>query len=111
MKPEQAPWPTRPRCPHHDVPMLVGRTKGKLQYRYCNVPGCDESRRTRRRDFSDPGDELSVTQTGGVSEYRITRRQGEALRIEGPATIRVSRRVTLIVEAAHTTRVERVETP
>jgi hypothetical protein len=44
-----------------------------------------------------------------MSERRITRRPGEAIRIEGPATIRVNRRVTLIVEAPREARVERVD--
>ena len=44
-----------------------------------------------------------------MSERRITRRRGEAIRIDGPATIRVDRRVTLTVDAPHDTRVERIE--
>jgi predicted pyridoxine 5'-phosphate oxidase superfamily flavin-nucleotide-binding protein len=43
-----------------------------------------------------------------MSERRITRRRGEGLRIDGPATIRVDRRVTLIVEAPRAARVDRL---
>lgn len=46
-----------------------------------------------------------------MSERRITRSRGEAIRIDGPATIRVNRRVTLIVEAPHEARVERIGAP
>ena len=38
----------RPCCPVHAVPMLVGRTVGRVQYRYCQVPGCRESCTTLR---------------------------------------------------------------
>jgi hypothetical protein len=44
-----------------------------------------------------------------MSERRITRRRGEAIRIDGAATIRVNRRVTLIIDAASAARVERVD--
>lgn len=41
----------RPLCPVHGLPMNVNRTLGELQYRYCPVPDCRESKRTlRRRD-------------------------------------------------------------
>ncbi|MFM8218760.1 MAG: hypothetical protein ACKOJF_07535, partial [Planctomycetaceae bacterium] len=38
----------RPCCPVHAGPMLVGRTVGRVQYRYCRVPGCRESCTTLR---------------------------------------------------------------
>jgi hypothetical protein len=43
------PPPARPVCPLHDVPLLVGRTRGRIQYRYCPVAGCHESIRTVRQ--------------------------------------------------------------
>ncbi len=36
-------------CPVHGVQLLVGRTVGALQYRYCTVTGCHESARTKRK--------------------------------------------------------------
>lgn len=39
----------RPHCPIHGVQLLVGRTVGMVQYRYCTVPGCQESARTERK--------------------------------------------------------------
>lgn len=44
-----------------------------------------------------------------MSERRITRYPGQAIRIDGPATIRVSRRVTLIVDAAPGAIIDRTE--
>jgi hypothetical protein len=46
-----------------------------------------------------------------MSERRITRRRGEAIHIDGPATIRVNRRVTLIIDAPRDARVERLDAP
>ncbi len=46
-----------------------------------------------------------------MSERRITRRRGEAIRITGPATIRVNRRVTLTIEAPHESRIDRIDAP
>jgi hypothetical protein len=37
-----------PRCPIHDLPLLVGRTLREVQYRYCRVDGCKQSQRTFR---------------------------------------------------------------
>lgn len=39
---------SQPICPVHGVQLLVGRTVGTVQYRYCPVSGCHESARTRR---------------------------------------------------------------
>lgn len=44
-----------------------------------------------------------------MSERRITRRPCEIIHIDGPATIRVSRRVTLIIDAAPGARVDRID--
>jgi len=33
----------RPLCPVHSVPMLVGRTKGKIRYCYCPIADCKQS--------------------------------------------------------------------
>lgn len=44
---------SRPRCPVHLTQLLVGRTLGTLQYRYCPVPGCRMSLRTRRLSFAE----------------------------------------------------------
>lgn len=38
----------RPVCSRHGLAMLVGRTVGSLQYRYCRVQGCQESQVTSR---------------------------------------------------------------
>jgi hypothetical protein len=38
----------RPCCPTHGVRLLVRRTIDDVQYRYCTVPGCCETLRTRR---------------------------------------------------------------
>jgi hypothetical protein len=46
-----------------------------------------------------------------MSERRITRRRGEGIRIDGPAIIRVNRRVTLTINARRADRVERLEIP
>jgi hypothetical protein len=46
-----------------------------------------------------------------MSERRITRRRGEGIRIDGPAVIRVNRRVTLTISAGRTDRVERLAGP
>lgn len=46
-----------------------------------------------------------------MSERRITRYRGQAIRIQGPATIRVNRRVTLTIEAPHGIDIERLESP
>ena len=40
----------RPRCPEHGGEMLVGRTVGAVQYRYCTVAGCDCAVTTYRSD-------------------------------------------------------------
>jgi len=45
---DRPPLRDRPRCPVHDVPMLVKRTIQSVQYRYCPVAGCHQSRRTQR---------------------------------------------------------------
>lgn len=39
---------TRPLCPEHGVSLLVKRTVGAVQYRYCQVPGCRHSMTTHR---------------------------------------------------------------
>lgn len=44
-----------------------------------------------------------------MSERRITRRRGEAIRIEGAAIIRVNRRVTLTIEAPHEVAIDRID--
>lgn len=46
-----------------------------------------------------------------MSERRITRRRGEGIRIDGPAVIRVNRRVTLTINAGRADRVERLDRP
>ncbi len=38
----------RPVCPDHGLALLVGRTLGTVQYRYCRVEGCKQSRVTSR---------------------------------------------------------------
>jgi hypothetical protein len=40
----------RPRCPEHGGEMLVGRTVGCVQYRYCTVEGCPCAVTTFRSD-------------------------------------------------------------
>lgn len=40
----------RPRCPEHGGEMLVGRTVGCVQYRYCRVEGCGCAATTFRSD-------------------------------------------------------------
>ena len=40
----------RPRCPEHGGEMLVGRTVGSVQYRYCTVEGCTCATTTFRSD-------------------------------------------------------------
>ncbi len=40
----------RPRCPVHGGEMLVGRTVGCVQYRYCTVEGCPSAVTTFRSD-------------------------------------------------------------
>jgi hypothetical protein len=40
----------RPRCPEHGGEMLVGRTVGSVQYRYCTVEGCPCATTTFRSD-------------------------------------------------------------
>ncbi|MFN9373854.1 MAG: hypothetical protein ACK6D3_18375 [Planctomycetaceae bacterium] len=40
----------RPRCPRHGGEMLVGRTVGSVQYRYCTVTGCNCAVTTFRSD-------------------------------------------------------------
>jgi hypothetical protein len=40
----------RPRCPEHGGEMLVGRTVGSVQYRYCTVDGCPCATTTFRSD-------------------------------------------------------------
>lgn len=40
----------RPRCPQHGGEMLVGRTVGSVQYRYCTVAGCNCAVTTFRSD-------------------------------------------------------------
>ncbi len=35
--------PLPPKCPVHDVPMLVRHASKEHQYRYCPVEGCQES--------------------------------------------------------------------
>lgn len=40
----------RPRCAEHDRELLVGRTVGAVQYRYCPVPGCCSAETTFRGD-------------------------------------------------------------
>ena len=46
---------TRPLCPVHGLALLVGRTVGTVQYRYCRVPGCHESRTTLREKSPHKG--------------------------------------------------------
>lgn len=46
-----------------------------------------------------------------MSERRITRRSGEGIRIDGPAIIRVNRRVTLTINADRDDCVERLDRP
>jgi len=43
-----------------------------------------------------------------MPKRRIKRKQGEGIAISGPATVRVSRSVTLMVEAPHEARVARL---
>ncbi|MGQ0636123.1 MAG: hypothetical protein ACT4QC_16040 [Planctomycetaceae bacterium] len=43
-----------------------------------------------------------------MAERRVTCRRGERLSIGGPATIRVNRRATLIIDAARETAVDRL---
>jgi hypothetical protein len=52
----------RPHCPVHNVQLLVGRTVGAVQYRYCTVPGCHESIRTERKLKPDRRVEFSPAQ-------------------------------------------------
>jgi hypothetical protein len=40
--------PLPPLCPVHRVPMLVEHASEEYQYRYCRVPGCNESLRMDR---------------------------------------------------------------
>lgn len=56
----------RPVCPIHGVPLLVGRTRGRIQYRYCTISGCHESIRTRRQLPSMNG--TATAFAGGVHE-------------------------------------------
>jgi hypothetical protein len=65
------PLPERPLCPVHKVPMNVNRTLGELQYRYCPVPDCNESKRTlRRRPAHEPAKPGPVHAGDGVSDVR-----------------------------------------
>lgn len=43
-----------------------------------------------------------------MPKRRIKRKQGEGIAISGPATVRVSRSVTLMIEAPHEARVARL---
>ncbi|MSR59519.1 MAG: hypothetical protein EXS05_18065 [Planctomycetaceae bacterium] len=45
----------RPVCPAHGVPLLVGRTYGDVQYRYCTIEGCKHSICTKRPRPHRPG--------------------------------------------------------
>lgn len=56
----------RPVCPIHGVPLLVGRTRGRVQYRYCTIAGCHASMRTRRYPPSVNGTAIALA--GGVHE-------------------------------------------
>jgi hypothetical protein len=49
-----------------------------------------------------------ITKEIGMARRKIKRRRGEGIAISGPATIHVSRRVLLIVEAPREARVARL---
>ena len=43
-----------------------------------------------------------------MPKRRIKRKRGEGIAISGPATVHVSRRVTLVIDAPHEARVARL---
>ena len=75
----------RPRCPEHGGEMLVGRTVGAVQYRYCTVAGCDCAVTTYRSDAPHkrwpPASHQAVTRPtrGGESENDTIRTPSEPI--------------------------------
>jgi hypothetical protein len=80
----QTPLP--PRCPLHDVPMLVGHVSGARQYRYCTVRGCRHSISTWRQKKPRQLSPQSTT-TSPSSPEEVGGRPGEDSKLNRPAEV------------------------
>ena len=93
-----------PLCPVHGVSMLVRRTMGEVQYRYCSAPGCRESTRTRRA-LPDPPPSASPVEESTKATPPVVPRDLKS-RVDGPTAVGAGHVPRAIVNRAIKTKLE-----
>lgn len=95
-----------PLCPVHGVPMLVRRTFGPFQYRYCTAAGCHQAARTVRRIPDHPAPPAPAPTDTPVAARPNVPPRGP--RVDAPAAIGASHAPKPIVNRAIKNRLERL---